>query len=219
MIPWKPWIAGALFGALSACASNDHGIDSSPLVGPKSFLTGYPAIDPEGNVHVVVEIPTGTTQKWEVDKNDGALHWEIRDGTRRVVQYLGYPGNYGMIPRTLLPEQQGGDGDPLDVLLLGDALPRGTIAKARVIGMLKMQDDGEQDDKLIAVNTESPLAASASIDDLEDRFPGVCDIVETWFRNYKGHGKIKTNGFVGPEQAQTVLHRATRAFEAESDRP
>ena len=74
----------------------------------------------------MIEIPTGTTAKWEVVKPSGELRWEFDQGRPRVVRYLGYPGNYGMIPRTLLPKEEGGDGDPLDVVVLGPAVPRGS---------------------------------------------------------------------------------------------
>ena len=66
----------------------------------------------QGLIHFVVEIPAGTNAKWEVDKATGGLHWEQKDGRPRVVQYLAYPGNYGMIPSTSLPYEIGGDGEP-----------------------------------------------------------------------------------------------------------
>ena len=89
-----------------------------PIVGASHFISGYaPKVD--NDIQVVIEIPTGTTAKWEVDKSDGLLHWQIKNGNPRIVEYLGYPGNYGMIPRTLLAKDSGGDGDPLDVIVLG----------------------------------------------------------------------------------------------------
>ena len=117
----------------------------------KSYLNDYQPQLENGDVNVVVEVPAGTTGKWEVTKPEGELRWEVRDGKPRVVQYLGYPANYGMIPRTLLPKDLGGDGDPLDVVILGNAVPRGSVIPARLIGVMIMIDAGEQDDKLIAV--------------------------------------------------------------------
>ena len=101
-------------------------VDPFTLQGHGNILTDYPALNENsGTINVVIEIPAGTAAKWEVDKRDGALRWEIEDGRPRVVRYLGYPGNYGMVPRTLLPEEVGGDGDALDVLVLGPALEHG----------------------------------------------------------------------------------------------
>ncbi len=100
-------------------APNLRLIDSYTIVGPKNFLTDYEPVNRDGTINVVVEIPTGTTAKWEVTKPDGKLQWEFKRGKPRVVKYLGYPGNYGMLPRTLLAKEDGGDGDPLDVIVLG----------------------------------------------------------------------------------------------------
>ncbi len=120
-------------------------------------------------------------EKWEIDKITGHLEWEFKDSQPRIVKYLGYPGNYGMIPRTLLPKERVGDGDPLDVIVLGPAVPRGSILKARLIGVMKMLDNGEQDDKLIAVMLDSPLGNIKSIVELDQRFNGITQILDNWF--------------------------------------
>lgn len=186
--------------------------DKFTLTGEKSFLNGYDAVNADGTVNIVVEIPTGTTAKWEVNKPDGVMKWEFKNGKPRVVKYLGYPGNYGMIPKTLLPKELGGDGDPLDVILLGDALPRGSVAKGRLIGVLKLLDSGEQDDKLIAIPDNSPLAAATSLKELQDKYPGVLQIVELWFSNYKGRGVMVAKGFGDQAVAEEVLQSAIAAF-------
>ena len=80
-------------------------------------------------MHGIVEIPAGACEKWEV-KLDGVMRWDMKDGKPRHVKYLGYPCNYGMVPRTMLGKELGGDGDPLDVLMLGPAVPRG-VPRAR----------------------------------------------------------------------------------------
>jgi inorganic pyrophosphatase len=121
------------------------------------FLHGYPAMVGDSLVNVVIEIPTGTLEKWEVNKENGELEWSEINGSKRVVNYLGYPGNYGMIPQTLQDAAVGGDGDPLDILILGPPLTRGSIVECRVIGILRMLDDGELDDKLIALPAKGYL--------------------------------------------------------------
>ncbi|MHC5062584.1 MAG: inorganic diphosphatase, partial [Planctomycetota bacterium] len=143
---------------LTACSSHsaNEAEDARSLAGAANFWTGYPATVGE-MVNVVVEIPAGTNSKWEVDKSDGVLRWEIKEGEPRVVQYLAYPANYGMIPATLLPKEMGGDGDPLDVLLLGPAQARGSIVQAHLLGVLELLDGGERDDKLIALAADAPM--------------------------------------------------------------
>jgi inorganic pyrophosphatase len=168
---------------------------------------------PDGWVRAVVEIPAGRLDKWEV-KEDGLLHWDIEDGKPRVVKYIGYPVNYGMVPRTVLSEARGGDGDPLDILVLGPSLPRGTVVETRVIGMLLLTDRGEVDDKILAVAKGTPLEDVQDVPDLERRFPGVTQILQTWFANYKGPGKMVARGFTGRDEAVATLDQAISDYAA-----
>jgi len=186
--------------------------DPYTLMGDKHLANDYPPMNADDTINVIVEIPAGSVDKWEVDKSSGHLKWEFKDDQPRQVQYLGYPGNYGMIPQTLLSEAEGGDGDPIDVLLLGAALPRGSVIPSRLLGVLKMRDDGEQDDKLIAVPLDSPWAKLSSLEELDTEFSGITQIIELWFTHYKGPGKMKSLGFDGPDKAQDILNNAIQAF-------
>jgi len=146
----------------------------------------------------LIEIPTGTIEKWEVDKNNPShLVWEHKNGTPRIVQYLGYPGNYGAIAATNMLRTKGGDGDALDVLVLGPPLPRGSWHMVRPIGILYMHDNGEKDDKIIAVIPEMPpFGGLMDIEQLDSQFPGVSSIIKTWFKHYKGpESSIQIQGF------------------------
>ena len=188
-------------------------VDEYTIVGEKNFLTDYQPDNTDGTINVVVEIPTGTIEKWEVTKPDGTLKWEFKNGKPRTVKYLGYPGNYGMIPRTLLSKADGGDGDPLDVLVLGSAQRRGAVVKARVIGVLKLLDGGEVDDKIIAVLDGEALASAGSPEEMNAKFPGVLSIVKTWFESYKGPGELTSDGYAGPDDARKVISSAKLSFD------
>jgi inorganic pyrophosphatase len=196
-------------------ASSQSQSDPYTLVGQKNFLAGFEPTNPDGSINVVVEIPTASIAKWEVSKPEGHLSWEIREGKPRVVNYLGYPGNYGMIPRTLLPKEGGGDGDPLDVIALGPAVPRGSVITVKLVGVLKLLDTGEQDDKLIAVMADTPLYTVNNMSDLYRYFPGTTTIVETWFANYKGVGKMVSLGFGEASDALDILNSAITAYAQE----
>ena len=118
-----------------------------------------------------------------------------------------------MVPKKLSSKDSGADGDPLDILLLGPPLKRDEVVSAMLIGVLKLSDDSEQDDKLIAVQFNSPLKKSDSIEELDERFPGITQILELWFTNYKGNGKMKSNGFGDREEAERILNEASDHFE------
>jgi inorganic pyrophosphatase len=190
----------------------------SVLKGEKHFLTGYDPINRDGTVNVVVEIPAGTTAKYETNNKTGLLELEQKNGAPRFVQYLGYPINYGAIPRSVMLKSKGGDGDSVDVLVLGQAVARGSVVRGRVIGLLSLIDTGEKDDKAIVVMENSPFANVTSIADLDARFPGVTSILQTWFTSYKGYGKdgklmLSSAGFKGRADAIKMIGDAILDYE------
>jgi inorganic pyrophosphatase len=162
-----------------------------------------------------VEIPAGTLAKWEVngrlpdgaEPDDGKLRWEFVNGKPRIIQYLGYPGNYGFIPRTL-----NADGDQLDILLLGPPLPKGAVVTAKVIGVLKMLDDGEVDNKILAVTKDSPLSDVDDLPEMDTLFPGVREIIETWFTHYKGQVSMPAHGWGNKEEAELIIQKSVDSF-------
>src|ERR1700743_2714120 len=93
-------------------------------------------------VHAIIEIPKGSKAKYEIDKPSGLLKLD-----RVLFSSVMYPANYGFIPQTYCD-----DNDPLDILVLCsiDVFPM-SIIEAKVIGVMHMVDNGEQDDKIIAV--------------------------------------------------------------------
>jgi inorganic pyrophosphatase len=208
-----------LSGCISKPLQNNHVATKLILKKPytlsngKHLLHDFPAIDAVGNLQVVIEIPAGSNQKWEVNKATGDLKWEFKHGKPRIVQYLSYPGNYGMVPQTLLAKEAGGDGDPLDVLILGSAVARGSIVSVRPIGVLKLLDEGEQDDKIIAVLLNSELESIQSIKQLNQRFRGITEIIQIWFSNYKGPGRLQSKGFKGREEAKKIINTAIETYQ------
>ncbi len=216
-----PMAQAESLGGLGFSETTPHAAAMTPsddftIVGTEDLMQ-LTAINEDGTVKAIVEIPTGTSAKWEVSKDDPkAVYWELKNDKPRVVNYLGYPGNYGAIPGTALPKDLGGDGDPLDVIVLGQAVPRGEVVDVRVIGVLKMLDGGEQDDKLIAVlAADSPFAHIESMAQLDAEFAGVSQIIDLWFANYKGpDGGMEGKGFEDAASARAVLEAAAANFEA-----
>jgi inorganic pyrophosphatase len=188
-------------------------LDEQTVEGERNFLAGYEPRTADGRVRAVVEIPAGRLDKWEVEP-DGLLHWDVENGKPRVVRYLGYPVNYGMVPRTVLAKERGGDGDPLDILVLGPSAPRGAVLETRVIGMILLDDRGERDDKLLAIAPATPFEDLDDLAELEQNFPGVTRILETWFLNYKGPGKLRARGFAGRVEALATLDQAIADYAA-----
>ena len=167
-------------------------------------------------IRAIVEIPAFTRQKWEVDTESGDLMWEFKDGKPRVMKYgLPYLANYGMVPQTMMAEHRGGDGDPLDVVILGEPHERGAVVQTRVIGLMNMIDDGEADHKIIGVRLDDPLFSDVkSVEDLEASMPGVLDILRIWFKNYKLEpSEIQIIGFEPKDRALAMVGAAHEDYE------
>src|SRR5215217_4425334 len=99
---------------------------------------------------VIVEIPKGSTNKYELDKETSLLRLD-----RVLYSAVYYPADYGFIPRTFC-----GDGDPLDALVLGqEPVYPLTIVEARAVGVMRMRDDKGIDDKIVAVSVRDPAFA------------------------------------------------------------
>ncbi len=110
--------------------------------------------------HAVIEIPRGSKVKYELDKPTGLLKVD-----RVLYSAVVYPCNYGFLPRSYCE-----DGDPLDVLVLGnEPVVPGAILQARAVGVMYMKDQGKRDDKIIAVHVNDPAVAGfRDVSDLQD---------------------------------------------------
>ena len=209
---------GATLAPLLAAADDVTTPQVSVLRGERNYWSGIDPINRDGTYNVVIEIPAGTTAKYETNKETGMLELEQKNGAPRFVQYLGYPANYGAIPRSVLLKSKGGDGDSVDVIVLGAAVPRGSVVRGRAIGVLGLVDTGELDDKVIIVMEGSPFAKVKSIPDLDAKFPGVTTILQTWFTSYKGYGKdgklmLSSSGFKDRAAAVKLIGDAILDFE------
>ncbi len=125
-------------------------------------------------VHAIIEIPKDSHIKYEIDKSTGLLKLD-----RFLYSAVHYPGDYGFIPRTYWD-----DGDPLDIIILTSrpVYPM-TLVNARVIGVIRMIDDGERDDKIVAVYDKDPRFAGFK--DLKHVAPHVLKELSHFFERYK----------------------------------
>ncbi len=127
-----------------------------------------------GCIYVVIEIPRGSRNKYEIDHDTGDVYLD-----RRLFTATTYPADYGFIPNTL-----GGDGDPLDALvLLEDPVYPGVHVEARPVGLLWMQDEAGPDAKLICVPPKEPRWKG--VEDLKDLPEELLEEIKHFFDVYK----------------------------------
>lgn len=145
-------------------------------------------------VNVVVEIPKGSRCKYEFDKELGAIRLD-----RILYSSMVYPGDYGFVPQTLFD-----DGDPLDIFVMtNEPTFPGCILPARPIGLFRMQDKGEPDDKILAVPVGDPFFREYhDIADIPQHFLAECAHFFAVYKDLEG-AHVKTLGW----------ERAARAYE------
>ena len=157
-------------------------------------------------LNVVIEIPYGSNIKYEIGKESGAV---VVD--RVMYSAMFYPANYGFVPNTLSD-----DGDPADVLVLNEyPLQAGSVIKARLIGVLIMEDESGIDEKLIAVPISKIDPRYDNIKSLAD-FPQITlDSIKNFFETYKmlyPNKWVKVKEFQDLESAKAILDKAIQNY-------
>jgi inorganic pyrophosphatase len=149
-------------------------------------LIDLPSFARPGVLNAVIEISAGTNMKHAYDPQAGVIVPMMSDGKPRRIEFLPYPGNYGFIPSTFMDPAFGGDGHALDVFVLSEYVPVGTLMEVVPIAVLKLVDAGERDDKVISVPVDRSLRLfqADDLDELRRRFPRVLQLIEEWFTHY-----------------------------------
>jgi inorganic pyrophosphatase len=157
----------------------------------------------ERSFRAVIEIPKGSKVKYEVDKRTGLLWVD-----RVLYSAVHYPANYGFLPQTYCL-----DGDPLDVLVLGQepVVPL-CVLQAKAIGVMTMADDKGPDDKIIAIHADDP--EYAHYHDIAELSPHRLQELERFFLDYKvlEHKAVSVRGMQGHAEAERVIHEAVQLY-------
>jgi inorganic pyrophosphatase len=167
-----------------------HDIDPS-LIQPDEFIAD-------------IEIPKGSKKKYELDKKVGLLKLD-----RILYTSTHYPANYGFIPRTYADDQ-----DPLDVLVFcSEALDPLIMVKCYPIGVVRMEDCNECDDKIIAIPPGDPTWNYYK--DISSLPPHVSNEISHFFEVYKGleHKNTTAIEILGPEDARRIISDAIQMYE------
>lgn len=154
-------------------------------------------------VNGIVEIPKGSQGKYELDKHSGLLRLD-----RVLYSSVHYPANYGFIPQTYCD-----DKDPLDILIISsiDVFPL-CLLEAKVIGVMHMIDDNEQDDKIISVASND--MAVNYVNDITQLPPHTVVELQRFFEDYKKleHKQVVVEQFLGREEAYAIVEDAVKLY-------
>ena len=152
----------------------------------------------------IIEVPKGSKTKYELDKDTGMIRVD-----RILFSSMQYPANYGFIPRTYCD-----DNDPLDVLVLGqEPVYPLSIVMARPIGVMEMVDQGETDDKIIAVHIHDPEYSHYNA--LEDLPPHRMIEIKRFFEDYKALEKklVVVEKLLGHEEAIAIIDESIALYQ------
>jgi inorganic pyrophosphatase len=152
---------------------------------------------------VVIEVPKGSKNKYELDKETGLLRLD-----RVLFSAVHYPANYGFIPRTYCD-----DGDPLDALVLGqEPLHPLTIVEARAIGVMRMRDEKGIDDKIVAVSIHDP--AFADYTDHTQLPTHLLREMRRFFEDYKilERKQVLVEDLLGKEDALRIIRESLELY-------
>lgn len=148
---------------------------------------------------VVIEVPMGSKNKYELDKESGLLRLD-----RVLYSAVYYPANYGFIPRTFCD-----DNDPLDALVLGqEPVHPLTVVEARAIGVMRMRDEKGIDDKILAISTTDPAFSDYTH---HNQLPAhALREIRRFFQDYKTleNKQVIVEDFMGPEDAVRILEES-----------
>ena len=155
------------------------------------------------SLNVIVEIPKGSENKYEVSRETGQIALD-----RVLDPGQSFPFDYGFVPRTLWD-----DGDPLDVVLLPEGpLSPGTLVRARPVAFIDMSDSGDGDAKIVAVPEGDSRWGNAR--DKADVSPEIFQEIDHFFTTYKQlqHGEVIVRGIGGAAEAHAAFGRAVRLY-------
>lgn len=155
------------------------------------------------DINVVIEVPLGGEPiKYEIDKPSGAMFVD-----RFLYTPMRYPCNYGFVPHTLSL-----DGDPIDVMCIGQrALVPGCVLRVKPVGVLLMEDDGGEDEKIIAVPHPKLTKFYDKVQDYTDLPEITLERIEHFFTHYKDlePGKwVKIIGWRDRKTAEELIEKA-----------
>lgn len=163
-------------------------------------------IDPgtKDDMNVIVEIPRGSKNKYEIDKETGLIALD-----RAMHTAQDYPFDYGFVPKTLWE-----DNDALDVLILTTyPLAPGILVRVRPVAVMEMIDDGESDNKVIGVPINDPRWDE--VQDLKDINKHTLKEIEHFFSTYKKvqNKEVEVKGFKDKSSAQADFEKSLKLYQ------
>jgi inorganic pyrophosphatase len=157
---------------------------------------------------VVVE-PAGTATPLQYNAKTGAFEPEQEAGHDRLVRFLPFPANHGFIPGTLLDSARGGNGQPLEMMLLSPVCTTGTLLEVQPLALVTGSYNNRRIPMIIAVPakpSERTLDAN-NLEQFEKRYPAAKQIISLWLRNAEGRPGLNELQWHSEQAAEKEIQR------------
>lgn len=157
-------------------------------------------------IDALIECPAGTVVKRAWDPRTGKVRVKRAHGRAVRYHHLPFPANFGCFPGTRVTDASGGDGDPLDVFVLCEALPAGTRLAVEPIGLLRISDEHAINDRVIALPRDRHLRV-LDVHHVRDLPSGVVDILRRWLLHHDPDKPVRIKRLKGPKAAWRSVER------------
>ncbi|QNF31540.1 inorganic diphosphatase [Adhaeribacter swui] len=171
----------------------------------KTDYQNLPAFTDKKYLQAIIEIPAGTNQIVKYN----AKEKEFKNASDQTVRYLPFPGNYGFIPSTKTAGEKAGDEQAIDILVLSESQPSGTVLEVLPLGVILLERDGLPDPTVIAIPAK-PTQQIITADDyasFNQAYPEIKDILTKWFRHANPSQKVRILGWKNEQYAEDFIRQ------------
>ncbi|GAA4375790.1 inorganic diphosphatase [Hymenobacter koreensis] len=184
------------------------------VAGCRTSYEDLPTYSEERNLlQVVVETPAGTNHEIRYSARDHDFRRVQQAGSDRVVPFLPYPANVGFIPSTRgsATARRTGTGT-LTALVLAESQPSGTIMEVLPVALLMLDNAGEMQTVVVTVpaRPSQQVIAASSWHELTTQYPGVREVLHTWYQHHAGRGQVRVVGWRDEHAAERQVREAQR---------
>ncbi|KAA9333527.1 inorganic diphosphatase [Adhaeribacter soli] len=175
------------------------------LTGCSTDYPNLPAFSQTRQLQAVIETPAGSAHKYYYNAGTGEFTRLQEAGQDKMIRFLPYPGNAGFIPSTRIDS----DGDPLEVLVIAESQPTGTVTEIMPLGMLLLERGGELYYQLIATPARpgERLLEATNYQEFSTKNAAVKKILETWFLQSDPASGTKIMGWKDENFAENIVQQ------------
>lgn len=182
------------------------------LTGCGSDYASLPIYSKSGQLQAVIAVPAGSGHEMEYDQESRSFVPRLQAGSARVVDFLPYPGNFGFIPSTFVEAGDTGEGHALEVLVIAESVPTGTVMEVTPVAALVLDQAGQIDHKIIAVPAKpsEQIITATDYASFTQEYPAAKDIIQKWFVHHNPQQEARFMSWKDEKFAEEQINRSMK---------